>query len=89
MDSVLRNNCARAALVVAALVVSVPYGASAQGFESNRFHPAGSARHDYITAASGAAALPAVWELGLWLQYASSPLVARLPDGSEVSVIDG
>lgn len=89
MDSVLRNKCAQVAVMVAALVASAPMGASAQGFESNRFHPAGSARHDYITAASGTAALPAVWELGLWLQYASSPLVARLPDGSEVSVIDG
>ena len=60
---------------------------SAQELESNRFHPAQSARHDYITVHSGDSQLPRGWELGLWLHYDNDSLVVE-SEGDELPLID-
>ena len=61
-------------MLVAATVVALPANVVAQGFEIQRFHPAGSLRTGYLTVFQGSTDLPKRWETSLFLQYAHDPL---------------
>ena len=61
-------------LVVACAMVALPATVSAQGFEVQRFHPAGSLRTGYLTVFQGSTDLPKRWETSLYLQYGHDPL---------------
>ena len=61
-------------VLVACAMVAVPATVGAQGFEVQRFHPAGSLRTGYLTVFQGSTDLPKRWETSLYLQYGHDPL---------------
>jgi outer membrane protein OmpA-like peptidoglycan-associated protein len=70
-----RTSAIALAALLAMAATSGP--AAAQSLELQRFHPAPSARADYLTVYGGQTFLPARWEAGALFQYADDPLVAN------------
>ncbi|MFT6399408.1 MAG: MYXO-CTERM domain-containing protein, partial [Bradymonadia bacterium] len=79
-----RRTWALSVVLILGLAFAAPTGAQAQGFDAQQLSPAVARTTGYLSTAGGTVLPHAVWEVGVFLNYADDPLVLEGSEGERL-----